>query len=139
MGRVLGIDLGRRRVGVAVSDELGILAVPLTTLTDERTTSDRVRRVIRLAREHGVDRFVVGMPLRMDGSEGPEAVAARAFADRLRDRSARPVDLVDERLSTVEAGRRLQEAGARNRHEKIDQASAVVILQSWLDGQKSTL
>lgn len=133
--RVLAIDLGQRRVGVAVTDGTGRIALPLITLDKQRKLSDRLRRLIRLGEQHQVSRFVVGLPVEMSGREGEAAAAARAFAERLSARSGKPVDLVDERLTTVQAERALRAAGAdaRTRREVIDQASACVILQAWLE------
>ena len=134
-GRTIGIDLGGRRTGVAISDGTGRIALPLLTLSAERKDSDRIRRLCRLADQHEARSFVVGLPLRMDGSEGPEALAARAFAERLAERSGRPVALVDERLTTRAAERSLQVTRTRGarRKEVLDQMAAALILQSWLD------
>lgn len=135
MGRTLGIDYGDKRVGVAVSDELGSMALPVITLEKERKLSDRLRRIIRLGQHYEVSNFVVGLPLLMSGEDGPQAEITRAFAERLKERSGLPVDLVDERLSTQAAMRALNEmqvAGKRKK-ELIDQSAAAIILQTWLD------
>ena len=105
--RVMAIDLGTRRIGVALSQ--GTLAMPVATLESDHKLSDRVRRLQRLGLQHHVTSFLVGVPLHMDGHEGPEAAAAREFAERLRERTGLPVELVDERLTSVEAHRLLDE------------------------------
>lgn len=133
MKRALAIDYGARRIGVAVSGPNGALALPVTTLSRERKSSDRVRRLIRLAAQHDVDGFVLGLPLELDGREGAAAETVRRFAAALRKRSGLPVELVDERLTTVEADEALARMGVRGaqRDALIDQAAAVVILESW--------
>jgi putative pre-16S rRNA nuclease len=132
--RTLGVDLGERRIGLALSDEDGIVASPLATV--ERT-GDRaaVREIARVVREREVDEVVLGLPLRLDGTEGPAAAAAQAFAERLRAEIDRPVHLWDERMTTVLAERAMIEGGARRgeRKEKIDRVAAALLLQSFLD------
>lgn len=134
-GRVLGIDLGDARVGVARSDELGWFAHPLETIETART--DAVRRIVDLVRELGAGTVVLGMPYRMDGSAGLAVDKAREFGKRLQAALGEGVSLVemDERWSTVSAQRQLREAGLGGRSHRpvIDQAAAVVILQSYLD------
>ena len=137
MGSVIGIDLGERRIGVSVSDSERRVAVALTTLEKERKTSDRIRRLCRLAEQKQSDQFVLGLPLNMDGSEGESAQKARAFGERLGEKSGLPVAFVDERLTTVQAQRALYESEiSRDRRKAVvDEASAVLILQSWLDSR----
>jgi putative Holliday junction resolvase len=133
--RALGLDLGARRIGVALSDSGGVLATPYEVV--ERT-GDRGRdhaRVAALVEETGAEVVVVGLPLSLDGTVGP---AARAVLEEVEElRATLPVEVVtwDERLSTVEAERSLRAAGVRTgRHRRIvDQVAATVILQSWLD------
>ncbi|MFT5434235.1 MAG: putative Holliday junction resolvase [Myxococcota bacterium] len=112
------------------------LALPLMTLTD-RKTSDRVRRLGRLATQNECTQFVVGLPREMDGAEGTSANNARKFAESLEKRTGLPVAFIDERLTSVEAesAMRLAGASAERRKELIDQMAAVIILQSWLDQQ----
>jgi putative holliday junction resolvase len=133
MKKALGIDLGDARVGVAVSDDLGMLAHPLETIT-VRTTPP-LKRIQRLATDLNVSAIVVGMPRNMDGSHGPASEKARAFIDLLR--AACPCEVIpwDERLTTVSASRSLHEAGRNTRQQKqlIDQVAAQIILQGWLD------
>ncbi len=135
MKRALGIDLGDARVGVACSDELGMLAHPLETIPVKKGRV--IERILQLASEKKVEAIVIGMPRNMDGSFGPAAEKARAFIADLATRATCPVLPWDERLSTVSAQRSLQEAGRKARDQKsvIDQVAAQVILQSWLDTQ----
>jgi putative holliday junction resolvase len=134
--RVVGLDLGKKRVGVAVSDSGGILAVPSTTV--ERTgdeAADRAR-VASAVRDLGAERVVIGLPLSLDGSEGPAAAWARAEAEALAALLDAPVELYDERMTTVSAQRSLVAAGVkgRDRRRVVDQVAAAVLLQAWLDG-----
>ena len=143
-GRRLGVDVGRVRVGVAVSDPDGILASPLVTVPrDMGAAADSVpadiAELARLVREHEAVQVVVGLPVRLDGSEGIAAIDIRAYAERLaRAVGHVPVVLADERMSTVVASRRLAERGVRGKRQRavVDQAAAVEILQSWLDAQR---
>ncbi len=135
MKKALGIDLGDARVGVAVSDDLGMLAHPLETISTQSTNV--VKRVLALASERSVETIIVGMPRNMNGSHGPAADKAKAFIEELRRETTLPIVSWDERLSTVSAQRALQEAGRNTRKQKsvIDQVAAQIILQSWLDSQ----
>ena len=135
MKKALGIDLGDARVGVAVSDDLGMLAHPLETISTQSTNV--VKRVLALAGERTVETIIVGMPRNMNGSHGPAADKAKAFIEELRRETTLPIMAWDERLSTVSAQRALQEAGRNTRKQKsvIDQVAAQIILQSWLDSQ----
>ena len=143
-GRRLGVDVGKVRVGVAVCDPDGILATPLATVSrDMGAAADSVPADIaelgRLVREHEVVQVVVGLPVRLNGAEGPAAIDSRRYADRLASVvDPVPVVLADERMSTVVATRRLAERGVRGKRQRavVDQAAAVEILQSWLDAQR---
>jgi putative holliday junction resolvase len=143
-GRRLGVDVGKVRVGVALSDPDGILASPLVTVPrDMGAAADSVpadiAELVRLVREHEAVQVVVGLPVRLDGSEGTAAIDIRAYAERLaRAVGHLPVVLADERMSTVVASRRLAERGVRGKRQRavVDQAAAVEILQSWLDAQR---
>jgi putative Holliday junction resolvase len=134
MGRVLGLDYGTRRIGVALSDPLGITAGPLAVLD---TTKDPRRQLQRLVAEHDVDVVVVGLPVGLDGREGAAAEAARRFAAEIAPAVGVPVELYDERFSTVTAERSLIEAGMRRerRRETRDRVAAAVFLQAYLDGR----
>ncbi len=136
--RVVGIDLGRRRIGVAVSDGTGTLATPRCTI--ERTGDDGADwlAVAAVVTEVGARHVVVGLPLSLDGRRGPAARAAVADAQGLAQALAPhgvSVETFDERLTTVSAARSLHEAGRRGRSQRsrIDQAAAAVLLQAWLD------
>ncbi len=135
MSRALGIDLGDARVGVAVSDELGMLAHPLETI--QVKAGDVAKRVLGIAREKGADTIVVGMPRNMDGTFGPAAEKSHAFIAELQGAGGFRVISWDERLTTVAAERSLHEAGrkAKDHRKVIDQVAAQILLQSWLDSQ----
>ena len=133
-GRYLALDVGEKRIGVALSDETATLASPLTTLARGGVRKDTAA-VADLAQRHEVAAVVVGLPLNMDGTPGRQAEKVLAFAEALRRRLQVPVLPRDERLTTVEAEERLREAGFgwRERKRLIDQTAAVVILQEFLD------
>ncbi|MGX6601193.1 Holliday junction resolvase RuvX [Micromonosporaceae bacterium Da 78-11] len=143
-GRRLGVDVGKVRVGVAVSDPDGILATPLVTLfRDMGAAADAVpgdiAGLVHLVGEHEVVQIVVGLPVQLNGAEGPAAIDIRAYAGRLAEAIGTvPIVLADERMSTVVATRRLAERGVRGKRQRavVDQAAAVEILQSWLDAQR---
>jgi putative Holliday junction resolvase len=132
--RVAAVDLGKVRVGLAVSDELGLVAHPRPPLAGG-SPRRIVAELVQLAKAEKIDRFLVGLPLDRSGAEGREAGRARRFAQSLADAAGKDVELVDERLSTVEATRRLREGGvsARRGRKLIDGMAAAVLLQSWLD------
>lgn len=134
--RILGLDVGDRRIGVAISDALGLTAQPVDTLI--RTKLDRdLRWLARLARRESCVEAVVGNPLYLSGDLSPQAMKAQAFADALRQGTGLHVHLWDERFTTTEAHRHLDRAGhpARSRREVIDQVAAVLILQAFLDAR----
>lgn len=134
--RAAAIDLGKVRVGLAVSDELGLLAHPRPHL-DGRNIGRLLAILTDFAEEEQIDHFLVGLPRSLAGREGPPARRARNFAERLRVRSGRSVELVDEWLTTVEARGRLREQGVSDKdaRQRIDSAAAAVLLQAWLESQ----
>ena len=138
-GRVLAVDWGQRRFGVAVSDPSRLIAQPLVTLTRRPKQRAPVAAVLALITRHDIAEVVVGLPLTPEGEEGEAARAARDFGAALVRRSGRPVTFWDERLSTARALRAAREAGVTDRDSRgrIDQMAAVVILQSWLDAQRA--
>jgi putative holliday junction resolvase len=134
MGRVLAVDPGTRRVGLALSDPGGTIATPLTTLPADPLES-LPERLAESARRHEAAELVVGLPRRLDGRLGPEALAAKALAERLRRLTGLRVTLVDERLTSVAAERALLATGTKRarRRELADQVAAALILQTYLD------
>ncbi len=135
--RSLGLDVGDRRIGLALSDIEGMLATPFKAIQRKALEQD-IAAILAVVREEGVGCIVVGMPLSLSGGMGPQAERTIAFYDALKAASPVPVETWDERFSSVEAGRRLQEAGvapSRNR-ERLDASAAAVILQSYLDSQR---
>ena len=135
--RTMGLDVGTKTIGVAVSDGLGLTAQAITTVRRTNLKAD-LAALADLVREHEVSRLVVGLPLNMDGSEGPRAEATRKFVDTLTQALGLPVEYWDERLSTVAAQRTLLEAdlSRAKRREVIDQMAAQFILQGWLDARQ---
>ena len=135
--RLLGIDHGARRLGLAVSDELGLMAHGLETIERKSPEQDlaRLRAVID---QKQVGEIVVGLPMNMDDSLGPEAKKATAFAHWLRDETGLPVHLVDERLTSWEAEQRMIEAGLSRseRRRRVDRLAAQTILQTYLDSRR---
>jgi putative Holliday junction resolvase len=143
-GTRIGVDVGKVRVGVAICDPDGILATPLTTLTRDLTAkADRlpsdVAALADLVREHEAVEVIVGLPVTLAGQRGPAAAHVEEYARVLASAIAPvPLHLVDERMSTVVATRRLSERGVRGKRQRavVDQVAAVEILQSWLDAQR---
>lgn len=136
MSRILGLDLGEKRLGVALSDPSGTVASPLATIP-HRTQRGDVERIASLCREHEVAAVVVGWPRNMDGTSGLPARRAEVFAQALRRALAVPVELWDERLSTVAADRALLEGNVTRRRRRVlrDRVAAALILQAWLDAR----
>ncbi len=132
--RVLGIDYGRRRIGLAISDPDGILATPLPVYARRGARAD-IEYIVRLAREKDAEMIVIGLPLNMDGSAGEMVDEVAVFADRLRERVQIPVVTFDERLTTAEAERVLIQANLSRKKRKgvRDSLAAVLILQGYLD------
>lgn len=135
-GRILALDLGSRRIGLAVTDALGITAQPLRTLNRKNNKAD-FAALLRLVRKHGVSEIVLGLPLTMRGESGTQAEKASAFAEELRAASGLPVHLIDERLTSAAAHRLLDESGLtrEQRKGKVDAMAAVMILQSFLEAR----
>ncbi len=136
-GRVLGLDLGDARIGVAISDPERHLAVPLGTVHVGRPPGE-LRAIAKLVADNEVGLVVVGHPRALSGERGRRARHAEEFAGALGAFVAVPVELQDERLSTVEAERALRETGAKGRARRaaVDPAAAAIILQAWLDGRR---
>jgi len=136
--RFLGLDVGDRRIGMAVSDETGTVAQGRGVYTRQGEEED-LSYFVELCRREQVEKIVVGLPLNMDGSEGKQAKRARAFGAALARQTGLPVEFLDERLTTVEADRVLTQAGLREkkRRKVRDELSAILILQAWLDSRRS--
>ncbi len=133
--RYLALDVGSKRIGVAVSDELGLTAQPVLTLERKRSPRDDLRSLARLARRYDVAGIVVGNPLHLSGEQSPRAAKTQAFAAELGELTGLPIHLWDERLTTQEAHHILYEAGhARQEHRRVvDQVAATLILKSFLE------
>ncbi len=136
--RLMGLDVGNRRIGVAVSDGLGLTAQPVLTLIRKKPRED-LRSLARLARKYSCQEIVVGNPLHLSGDQGRQAEKTQAFAQLLADETKLPVHLWDERLTTMEAHRILYESGRpRTEHRSlVDQVAAVIILQGFMDARSS--
>jgi putative Holliday junction resolvase len=136
-GPLLGIDPGTRRLGVAVSDPGGTIALPLAVI--ERRADDWLERIAELAAERGIAGIVVGLPVRMDGTEGPEAAEARRLAGILERRLGVPAVLADERLTSVAANRAMASADvdSRGRRPLVDKVAAALLLQTYLDSARA--
>ena len=136
--RILALDGGQKRTGVAVSDPTGLLASPLAAITS-KAASERVESVLTLSAEQAVGEIVVGMPVSLSGRKGPQAEWVAGFVRELSARSAVPVKTFDERYTSVEAKRLLRQAGVQPSREKarVDSAAAAVLLQAYLDSKKA--
>ena len=135
IARYLGIDYGTRRIGLAVSDPDGTIASPVTVIEHAGDPAAQSRRIITVAADYGADAFVVGLPLNMDGTEGPQALLTRNFAAALADMSGFTVHFVDERLTSISADEHLLDARLTRGKKKArrDAVAAQIILQSFLD------
>jgi putative pre-16S rRNA nuclease len=136
-GRILGLDVGARRIGIAVSDPLGITAQGLETLQRKNKKHD-LHYFYKLIRDYDVKEIVVGLPLRMSGAEGVQAHKIQAFADDLSKHFKLTVHLWDERLTSAEANRLLRETdlSIEKRGQAVDRMAAILILQSWMDSRR---
>jgi len=137
---ILGIDHGEARIGLAITDPVGIMAHPLDTI--QQKTENAVERIAEIATERQVKGIVLGLPLRMDGSEGSAAEKIHKFAAQLEERLPHiPLELHDERMTTMSAAQKLQQAGKNTKKQRaiIDQAAAVEILTDWLNSQNNGL
>jgi putative Holliday junction resolvase len=137
MKRILGIDFGERRIGLALSDPLGIIAQPFLTF-DTRKDGDIFKKIEELIEEKGIEEIVLGMPKNMDGTIGEKGKAVQEFSQMLSTRVQIPLIFRDERLSSVESLRVLRDAGAKlHKYKKsVDKLSAALILQGYLDSLK---
>ncbi len=135
----MGLDVGSKRIGIAVSDLLGITAQGLETLQRQNKRLD-FEKLAKVIEKFGITQIVVGYPLRMSGEEGVQAEKMQRFAEELRRRFQLPVHLWDERLTSAEANRLLRETdmSIRRRGQVVDQLAAVLILQSWMEGRRQS-
>ena len=142
MGRVLGLDYGERRIGVAISDPSRTIAQPLPTIRRRRGRRPPYAKIMETIVEWDVQRIVVGLPIEMSGAEEASAEAARRFGEGLGRRAGLPVQYWDERLSSVRAQRELSQlelpAAVRREKERVDAMAATLILQSYLDAQRES-
>jgi putative Holliday junction resolvase len=138
MNPILGIDFGRARIGLAISDELRLLAHPLETIPANK---DSAKRIAEIVRERKIDKVVVGIPRHMSGELGAAANEALEFASKLRSLVPCEVETWDERLTTVAANRALRDAGKKTRQTRniVDQVAAQMILQGYLDRQSAAM
>lgn len=140
MVRILGVDYGERRVGLALSDPLAMIAGPLPTLARRKGKRPPVAAVARIARDHEVAEIVVGLPLDLSGEETDWTREVREFGDRLAERTGLPVAYRDERMTSVRAERAVRSLGLprarREEKERVDAAAAVLILQAYLDTRR---
>lgn len=136
-GRILGLDVGARRIGVAVTDPLGITAQGLETF-ERRNKKYDLQYFRRIIRDYEIKEIVVGLPLRMSGAEGVQAEKMQAFAEDLRKHFGLPVHLWDERLTSAEANRLLRETdlSIEKRAKAVDRMAAILILQGWMESRK---
>jgi len=133
--RLIGLDIGGRRIGVAVSDELGMIASPIAMIERQSDVAGQLRKLIA---DYGVSRLIAGLPVGLSGREGPQAEETRAFADALAADVGLPLEYWDERLTSAIAEQALIAQGTRRdkRKQKIDAVAAAVILQGYLDNQR---
>lgn len=134
-GRMLGLDLGERRIGVAISDEMGLIASPLTMIPRNGPVASDVRRLIA---QYGIVRLIVGLPVSLSGREGPQAVSIRTYAESIRAEIDVPLDYWDERMTTSIAEQHLIASGVRRdkRKQQVDAVAAAVMLQGYLDRER---
>lgn len=137
MPRVLGIDFGERRIGLALSDPSATIAQPLPTLTRRAGKRAPIHAIVEIIRQHDVQRIVVGLPLNLAGDETEWTATVREFAGKLHQRAGVPVDFLDERLTSVQAERAVRSSGLkrseREQKHRVDAAAAVLLLQTYLD------
>ena len=136
MSRILGIDYGERRIGLAISDPMGIIAKPLRVL-DRKKSPDYISEILDIAAAQDIHKIVVGLPLTLKGKHSSQTKVVQDFIEQLRKIGGIPVVHVDERLSSVAAERSLQEQGVKTGYEKgrVDETAAAIILQEYLDSQ----
>jgi len=136
MSRILGVDRGEARVGLAISDESETLASGYGFIKF-KGYNDLIDNLLSIAEKESVDEFVIGLPLNMNGSRGPQANKSEKLAEMLKAKTNHRVNLEDERLTSVEAARQIHLSGKKVRKGRIDEVAATIILQDFLDGKKN--
>lgn len=136
--RTLALDYGERRVGVAISDPTGIVAQPLETIATPKGDAAALARIAELVKTHEVAQIVIGLPLHMSGRAGPEVDRVRAFGARVQAQTGVPVDYLDERWTSLEAERALDEAGVSRKKQRgrVDPIAAALLLRTWLERRR---
>jgi putative Holliday junction resolvase len=136
--RILGLDVGERRIGIAISDASGMLATPLTTI-QATPQAQAIAQLVTLTQEHAAVLVVVGLPLTLRGEVGPQAQAVQTFGDALAAELPCPIQFFDERLTTVAAEQMMRDMGIKpeRRKQQIDQVAAAIILQDFLDHHRN--
>ena len=132
----MGIDKGDARIGIALSDQSRSLASGYGFI-EFKGYNDLIDKLLQIADKEQVKEFVIGLPLNMNGSKGLQAIKAEKLAGLLKEKTAHPVNLFDERLTTVEAARQIHASGRKVKKGRIDEVAATIILQAFLDGKKS--
>lgn len=135
MSKVMGIDKGDARIGISLSDQSRTLASGYGFI-EFKGYSDLVDKILQISEKEGVGEFVIGLPLHMNGTKSLQAIKAEKLAGLLREKINRPVNLIDERLTTVEAARQIHASGRKVKKGRIDEVAATIILQAFLDGKK---
>jgi putative Holliday junction resolvase len=136
--RTLALDYGERRIGVAISDPTGVIAQPLETIATPRGDADALARIAELVKTREVEQIVLGLPLHMNGRAGPEVDRVRAFGERVAKLTGVPVDYLDERWTSLEAERALDEAGLSRKQQRgrVDPIAAALLLRTWLERRR---
>ena len=140
MSRILGIDYGERRIGLAISDATGTIATPLKVV-EITSLAKAIKEIVATATERGVQEFLVGMPVSLNGTRGPAALKTTAFVELLGSETTLPIKTWDERFSTVSAQQALIEGGVRREKRKgvVDKVAAQIFLQNYLDAQAGSV
>ncbi len=133
--RIVGLDPGVRRIGVALSDAEEMLASPLTVI-ERKTDEEALDAIVAVLKEYNVGLIIVGMPRHLDGRMGIQATKVQGFIDELSKKTAIPIETRDEWLSTVAANRLLREAGSKTKNRHVDAMAAAFVLQGYLDGRR---
>ena len=136
--RTLALDYGEARIGVAISDPLGLVAQPLETIATQPGDAAALSRIAEIVKTQSVEQIVIGLPLHMSGRAGPEVARTNAFGERVRKRTGVPVEYLDERWTSREAERMLDDAGVSRKKQRgrVDPIAASLLLRTWLERQR---